>query len=134
MRNGWTGGQYSLFRVTFGLYLAIHFTHLIPWGAELFSNAGALSESTLSPLARLFPNYLVLFDTPPILPVTDAVTISSKVDGTIMVYQVGRIGRKALRRAKFLLDHAKANVLGVVLTNVSAEIAPEYSYLDYQYR
>lgn len=77
---------------------------------------------------------LVLFDTPPILPVTDAVTISSKVDGTILVYQVGRIGRKALRRAKFLLDHAKANVLGVVLTNVSAEIAPEYSYLDYQYR
>ncbi len=77
---------------------------------------------------------LVLFDTPPILPVTDAVTISSRVDGTILVYQVGRIGRKALRRAKFLLDHAKANVMGVVLTNVSAEIAPEYSYLDYQYR
>ena len=52
----------------------------------------------------------------------------------ILIVQVGRIGRKALRRAKFLLDHAKANVLGVVLTNVSAEIAPEYSYLDYQYR
>jgi predicted DCC family thiol-disulfide oxidoreductase YuxK len=64
VKNGWTGGQYSLFRAAFGLYLALHFTHLIPWGAELFSNVGALSQSTLSPLARLFPNVLVLFDAP----------------------------------------------------------------------
>lgn len=64
MRNGWTGGQYSLFRALFGLYLAVHFIQLIPWGAELFSNAGALSQATLSPLARLFPNLLVLFDAP----------------------------------------------------------------------
>ena len=77
---------------------------------------------------------VVLVDTPPILPVTDAVTMSSRVDGTILVYQVGRIGRSALKRAKFLLDHAKANVLGVVLTNVHAEIAPEYSYVEYAYR
>lgn len=30
----------------------------------MFSNVGALSQSTLSPLARLFPNVLVLFDAP----------------------------------------------------------------------
>ena len=54
---------------------------------------------------------MVLFDTPPILPVTDAVAISSRVDGTVLVYQVGRIGRNALKRAKFLLDHAQANIL-----------------------
>ncbi len=77
---------------------------------------------------------LVLFDTPPILPVTDAVTISSRVDGTVLVYQVGRIGRSALRRAKFLLDHAQAHVLGVVLTNVRAEVTTDYSYSYYAYR
>lgn len=71
---------------------------------------------------------VVLFDTPPILPVTDAVAFSSRVDGTILVYQVGRIGRNALKRAKFLLDHAQANVLGVVLTNVQSEVTPEYRY------
>ena len=64
VKNGWTGGQYSLFRAAFGLYLALHFMQLIPWGAELFSSAGALSQSTLSPLAALFPNVLVLFDAP----------------------------------------------------------------------
>ena len=36
---------------------------------------------------------IVLIDTPPILPVTDAVAFSSRVDGTILGYQVGRIGR-----------------------------------------
>ena len=77
---------------------------------------------------------MVLFDTPPILPVTDAVAFSSRVDGTILVYQVGRIGRNALKRAKFLLDHAQANIMGVVLTNVKAEVTPEYGLYRYEYR
>lgn len=90
MRNGWTGGQYSLFRVAFGLYLAIHFTHLIPWGAELFSNAGALSESTLSPLARLFPNYLVLFDTP-----WQVSTLLGAAAAAALLFAVGLLDRAA---------------------------------------
>lgn len=77
---------------------------------------------------------IVLIDTPPILPVTDAVAFSSRVDGTILVYQVGRIGRNALKRAKFLLDHAQANVLGVVLTNVKSEVTPEYGLYRYEPR
>jgi capsular exopolysaccharide synthesis family protein len=77
---------------------------------------------------------LVLFDTPPILPVTDAVAFSSRVDGTIVVYQVGRIGRNALKRAKFLLDHAQANVMGIVLTNVKSEVASDYGVYRYEYR
>lgn len=77
---------------------------------------------------------IVLIDTPPILPVTDAVAFSSRVDGTILVYQVGRIGRNALKRAKFLLDHAQANVLGVVLTNVKSEVTLEYALYRYEYR
>ena len=77
---------------------------------------------------------MVLFDTPPILPVTDAVAISSRADGTVLVYQVGRIGRNALKRAKFLLDHAQANILGVVLTNVRAEVTPEAGMYRYEHR
>ena len=62
MRNGWTGGQYSLFRAIFGLYLFIHFCALVPWGPELFSNRGALPEAAASPLIHLFPNVLAVFD------------------------------------------------------------------------
>jgi hypothetical protein len=34
MSNGWTGGQYSLFRIAFGVYLCVHFGQLAPWAAE----------------------------------------------------------------------------------------------------
>ena len=64
MNNGWTGGQYSLFRVLFGAYLFAHFTHLLPWGAELFSNQGVLSQGDLSPVLLLFPNILAVLDAP----------------------------------------------------------------------
>lgn len=64
MRNGWTGGQYSIYRALFGSYLAIHYFRIVPWGPELFSRDGLLSISSLSPLARLFPNVLAIWDSP----------------------------------------------------------------------
>ena len=64
MKNGWTGGQYSFVRALFGAYLCWHFVALIPWGAELYSNVGALADDTLSPLLRAFPNVLALVDAP----------------------------------------------------------------------
>jgi capsular exopolysaccharide synthesis family protein len=76
---------------------------------------------------------LVVFDCPPILPVADAVMIGPKVDGVILVYQVGKIGRAALLRAKSLLDNAQAHVVGVVLSNVGAEFSPEYYHYRYGY-
>ena len=62
--NGWTGGQYSVFRAALGGYLAIHFLHLVPWGAEVFSNTGMLGEASASPLYPLFPNLLFVWDAP----------------------------------------------------------------------
>ncbi len=64
MSNGWTGGQYSLFRAAFGAYLLVHFAELLPWADELFSSGGALPQAEASPLAFLFPNVLSLFDPP----------------------------------------------------------------------
>lgn len=64
MTNRWTGGQYSIFRALLGAYLFVHFAHLLPWGAEVFSNAGMLSDASLSPLFRLFPSVFLLSDAP----------------------------------------------------------------------
>ncbi len=61
---GWTGGQYSLYRHLFGVYLFIHFSALLPWGTELFSNAGLLPQAKLSPLTAIFPNLLNWADSP----------------------------------------------------------------------
>ena len=64
MSNGWTGGQYSLFRAIFGTYLFVHFVQLIPWGAGLFSDHSVLPQASASPLTYLFPNILALWDAP----------------------------------------------------------------------
>ncbi|MCX5724455.1 MAG: CpsD/CapB family tyrosine-protein kinase [Nitrospirae bacterium] len=77
---------------------------------------------------------VTIFDCPPVLPVTDGVTLGSKVDGVVMVYQVGKVGRNALKRAKSLLENAHANVLGVVLSNVSAELTPDYRPYGTRYK
>ncbi len=74
---------------------------------------------------------IVLIDAPPVLPVTDAAILASKTDGVILVYQVGKVGRLALKRAKIQLEGAKAKVWGVVLNDLAAEIAGYAPYTHY---
>ena len=74
---------------------------------------------------------VVIFDSPPVLPVTDTVILGSKVDGVVMVYRVGKIGRGALRRAKVQLDGANAKVFGVVLNGLRPEVSPDFQGYKY---
>lgn len=62
MKNSWSYGQYSIYRVILGLYLCIHFIWLLPWAREVFSNQGMLADGSLSPLFSLFPNILFMSD------------------------------------------------------------------------
>jgi capsular exopolysaccharide synthesis family protein len=73
----------------------------------------------------------VVFDCPPILPVTDAAILAAKADGVLLVYRVGKIARSALRRAKVLIENVHGRVLGMVLTGLKAEISPDYEELQY---
>ncbi|HID95085.1 MAG TPA: polysaccharide biosynthesis tyrosine autokinase [Candidatus Latescibacteria bacterium] len=74
---------------------------------------------------------MVIFDSAPVLPVTDAAILGSKVDGVVLVYQVGKIGRGALKRAKVQMDNVKAKVIGVVLNGLRPEVSPDFH--DYKY-
>lgn len=76
---------------------------------------------------------MVLIDAPPVLAATDAALWSSRVDGTALVYQVGKVARGALRRSKVSLENLKANVIGVVLNGLKAEISPDFGQQDYYY-
>jgi predicted DCC family thiol-disulfide oxidoreductase YuxK len=67
MKNGWTGGQYSIFRAIFGAYLFVHFAQLAPWTAEVFSNGGQLPDAAASPILHYFPNVLAFCDSPAFL-------------------------------------------------------------------
>jgi cell division septation protein DedD len=73
---------------------------------------------------------VVLIDTPPVLPVTDSAIVGAQVDGVILVYQAGKIGRLVLKRAKAHLESTRASVWGVVLNDVQSEIAG-YTYAHY---
>jgi predicted DCC family thiol-disulfide oxidoreductase YuxK len=42
MKNGWTGGQYSIVRAIFGIGLFVHFARRIPWTREAFVEASLL--------------------------------------------------------------------------------------------
>jgi len=78
---------------------------------------------------------IILFDSPPILPVTDAAIIASKVDAVVLVYFVGKAAREALMRAKIQLENVNANIIGVVLNDIKAEGKLAYTYYyHYQYK
>jgi capsular exopolysaccharide synthesis family protein len=68
---------------------------------------------------RLREEYdVILMDTPPILPVTDAIVASQLADGVILVVLAGRTRRGEVHRAQEMLDEAHADTLGFVLNRV----------------
>jgi capsular exopolysaccharide synthesis family protein len=88
------------------------------------------SPKTVQILKELSQNYeLVILDCPPVLLFADALIIGTHTDGNIIVYQVGRMARRALKRAKDQLANVKAPILGVVLNNVkTSEMGAYYGY------
>lgn len=71
---------------------------------------------------------LILFDTPPVLAVTDAQVMSSKCDGVILVVSSSSTERNAALKAKELLMNAKGKLLGVVLNKKKNEKGSYYYY------
>jgi capsular exopolysaccharide synthesis family protein len=109
--------------------------HIITGGSTA-PNPAELVNSKLVPelIRQASSEYdIILIDAPPVLAATEASIWSSLVDGAIIVYQVGKIARGALKRAKAQLDHVGARILGVVLNGLKAEISPDFSYRDKKY-
>lgn len=71
---------------------------------------------------------VILFDMPPIVVVTDAQIMASKVDGTLMVVREEVTRKDALMNAKKLLDMVHAHILGVVYNGVEKGHAQDYYY------
>jgi len=65
---------------------------------------------------------IVLFDAPPVLPVTDAAILAKRTDATLLVYRTGKVPRAALRRAKVQIEAVGATVMGVVLNDLRSEL------------
>jgi polysaccharide biosynthesis transport protein len=109
--------------------------HIITSGTYSPSPAEIINSRAIGEFLKEVRNEydVILIDAPPVLAATDAALWSSRVDGTALVYQVGKVARGALRRSKISLENLKAKVIGVVLNGLKAEISPDFGYQDYYY-
>lgn len=75
---------------------------------------------------------VVLLDTPPALPVTDAAVLSARADAVMLVVAARHTTTKQLTRSLELLGQVGAPVVGTVLNGVSRDTAYGYGY-GYRY-
>jgi capsular exopolysaccharide synthesis family protein len=64
---------------------------------------------------------VVLFDAPPVMAVTDAAVLATRLDGVLLVVSAGETKREHAANALERLRKINANVVGAVLNNASLE-------------
>ena len=100
--------------------------------AELM--ASQRMEDLLTGLEARFD--IILLDTPPSVALSDAVTLSRRVDGILLVVKEQAVSRAVAKQTIDLLNQVEANILGVVLNNVDLQRGGTkykyyYAYRDY---
>lgn len=71
---------------------------------------------------------VVLFDAPPLLPVTDAAVLTRAAGGAILVVAAGRAHKGQVRGAFSVLENVDAKVSGIVLTMLPTKGPDAYGY------
>jgi capsular exopolysaccharide synthesis family protein len=86
----------------------------------------ARMNRALELLGRHFEH--VVIDGPPLVPVTDALVVSTQVNGVILVVQAGKTPNDVIQKARNLLRSVDAKVLGVLVNNVKMDSSDVYYY------
>jgi capsular exopolysaccharide synthesis family protein len=73
----------------------------------------------------------VLFDSPPVLSVTDPLIVAALADGIVLVVRQGYCTRAMLSRAAEIIHEVDLKVYGYVLNGVNAKLPEYYGYLGY---
>jgi capsular exopolysaccharide synthesis family protein len=97
---------------------------LLPAGTPVARNPADLlsTESFRALLARLRGTYdRIVFDTPPVGAVADALVLAPLVDGVLVVARAGKVTRDAVARVLERLTQARGRVLGIVLNRARPE-------------
>ncbi|MFC1658652.1 GumC family protein [Candidatus Omnitrophota bacterium] len=112
---------------------------ILPSGALPFNPTEILESreftSLIDELKQKFD--FIIFDSPPILPVTDASLLAPKLDCVAIIYEIGRTSRDALLRSKLQLDSVGGKLSGIILnhTQPQTEAMATYPYYyHYKYR
>jgi capsular exopolysaccharide synthesis family protein len=77
----------------------------------------------------------VILDSPPVIAVTDAAVLATRVDGTIIVVSSGTVSKKEVQRAITLIKNVRCSVMGVVLNGLDIKkIYGSYYYYFHYYQ
>jgi non-specific protein-tyrosine kinase len=98
---------------------AVEGLSLLPAGALPPSPADLLGSRRMEALIANLKSRadFVFFDAPPVIAVTDAALLASKLDAALLVVSAGRTQREHAQRAKDLLEKIHVRIVGTVLTN-----------------
>ncbi|OGP81997.1 MAG: hypothetical protein A2Z08_09160 [Deltaproteobacteria bacterium RBG_16_54_11] len=108
--------------------------HILPTGGKSPKAREMLSvyiKDVLTEVKEIKEFDYIIIDTPPILPVMDAVELSTHVDGVLLVYEAGKVPKMALRRARTHILNAGGRIIGAVLNKMKAEVSPDYYKYTY---
>ncbi len=76
---------------------------------------------------------VVLYDTPPVLGISDAAVVAREVGNAILVVQHRRYPRAMSQRARKMIEHSGGKLLGVVANNVNVGGDDSYYYYHEHY-
>ena len=117
---------------------AIHTTAIdnlkvVTAGNKINNPVEVLSSNTMKKLIQMLKTKFtyIIFDTAPILPVTDTSVLSVQLDGTILVVEANRTQQHAIEKATKLLEQSKASILGIILNKVRRSAREYYYYYNY---
>ena len=104
--------------------------YLLPSGTLPPNPAELLGSRRMSEVIAALQQHaeMVLFDAPPVIAVTDAAVLASKVDAVLLVVSAGKTKREHAKKAKALLEKVNAHLIGTVLNNVKGETGLYHYY------
>ncbi len=108
--------------------------HFLPSGRLPRTSLGVLDPKRIGELvASLKQKYdVVVFDTPPLVGISDSAVIAKEMDGVILVVQYRKYPRDMIIRAKQMLDTLGVPQVGVVLNNINI-MRDDYYYYYHSY-
>jgi len=103
---------------------------IMPGGHSSKSPAEMLSSPRMRQLIEELKSRFdfIIFDTPPVLTVADAIVLGPMTDGVVLVIQAGKVRKRPIQRAVELLHNSK--ILGFVL-NRGDLVLSHYGYRYY---
>lgn len=93
---------------------------VVPAGPITPNPSGLLASDAMEELMReiLAAFDYVVFDSPPVQPVADALLLGASTDGVVLTVKGGKTSREVVAKAKLKLQRANVRILGVLINNL----------------